>query len=294
VCWAVGAYGVGSTLETLRTRTSIVHWNGKTWSLVTSPNQTGSTGVLTGSHLDGVSCLSTTTCFAVGSSSTTDTRATRPFAVRYSNGHWSIVASSDPAAGFASTLAGVSCVTATGSCFGVGDYFAPAGDYTLVERYDHTLAQEYDPIKSHETFNCHIRSNANHRYVTVQVGGKAALKGRLRAQAPKLGSSREKFQCISIGSNQWAIRSRTNHKYVTADLKAKDAPKGALWAKAGRVGAPEKFAFRAVASCSCFAIKAANSRFVTADPSKSNSTRGLLRAHGASIGPRQRFAITPG
>ena len=56
-CFAVGdTYTVDGTL--------VEHWNGSHWSIMTSPNHTGSTTRLNG--LNGVSCPNTTNCFAVG------------------------------------------------------------------------------------------------------------------------------------------------------------------------------------------------------------------------------------
>src|SRR6476620_4568395 len=57
-CYAVG----WSTDSSLDEKTLVEHWNGTSWSIVTSPNPAGSTG----SFLNSVSCPSTTSCYAVG------------------------------------------------------------------------------------------------------------------------------------------------------------------------------------------------------------------------------------
>lgn len=144
----------------------------------------------------------------------------------------------------------------------------------------------------HATFECKLRSRANHKYVTTEVTYPgAALKGLLRARSNAVGSWQQ-YRCVATGTGQWALKSRANGKYVTTEVNYPGALNGLLRAQASKIGAWEKFTFRPVASCSCFALQAVNSKFVTADPSNSNATRGILRAHGASIGARQEFDIT--
>ena len=60
-CFAVGGYFV-STMDDSGERTLVEQWNGTTWSIVPSPNQP----LTVDSVLDGVTCTSTTNCFAVG------------------------------------------------------------------------------------------------------------------------------------------------------------------------------------------------------------------------------------
>ena len=59
-CDAVG-YSASSPLFSTGS-TLVEHWNGTSWSIVTSPNPLGATAAA----LHGVSCPSTTTCFAAG------------------------------------------------------------------------------------------------------------------------------------------------------------------------------------------------------------------------------------
>jgi hypothetical protein len=61
-CWAVGYYNFnGTTLPP--SHTLIEHWNGTTWSIVTSPNTTATQG----NFLNDVTCTSASDCWAVGS-----------------------------------------------------------------------------------------------------------------------------------------------------------------------------------------------------------------------------------
>jgi hypothetical protein len=72
-CWAVGYYADGIS------HTLTEHWDGNTWSIVVSPDRTdkSSSGYPEINQLFGVTCTSTSNCWAVGSSNYYD--ATAPF-----------------------------------------------------------------------------------------------------------------------------------------------------------------------------------------------------------------------
>jgi len=119
-CFAVGSYSVAGVDRSL-----VEHWNGHTWSIMPSPNPTGSTGT----DLSGVSCPTSTHCFAVGDSSYAVSHGVlvgtaEKTLVESWNGHsWSIMRSRNPSpGGFRETvLNGVSCHR-NASCFAVGDF----------------------------------------------------------------------------------------------------------------------------------------------------------------------------
>jgi hypothetical protein len=102
--------GVGSTT------TLTESWNGSVWSIVPSPNPSGSTNALTG-----VSCLSSTNCVAVGNSTDAAGDSTG-FSEIWNGSNWSVVATSTPAlSGDDSALESVSCTEGTSIfCVAVG------------------------------------------------------------------------------------------------------------------------------------------------------------------------------
>lgn len=120
-CWAVGDYHTGGT-----TLNQVLHWNGRTWRLVTAPSPAtagGDTNVLRD-----IRCTSLTSCWAVGDSSNgkRDLNQILHWNGRAAGGRgkWSQVATPDPGgtrSGDFSALSGVSC-TAPASCWAVGDY----------------------------------------------------------------------------------------------------------------------------------------------------------------------------
>jgi hypothetical protein len=97
------------------------HWNGRTWAVQNTPNPPGATF----SSLDGVSCASAGNCIAVGGSGGASPEA--PLAEHWNGRTWAIQpAPAPPAAGLFSSLAGVSCPSAT-TCTAVGIYATATG-----------------------------------------------------------------------------------------------------------------------------------------------------------------------
>jgi hypothetical protein len=116
-CTAVGNYkNSAGTFLTLAEQ-----WNGRRWSIQTTPNPTGA---LT-SSLFGVSCVSAGACTAVGDyKNSAGTLVT--LAEQWNGRRWSIQATPNPTGALTSSLFGVSCVSA-GACTAVGSYTSHAG-----------------------------------------------------------------------------------------------------------------------------------------------------------------------
>src|SRR5438552_2830988 len=91
--------------------TPIEHWNGTTWSIVTSPNTGG---------LSGVTCTSPSDCWAVGSYRNGFYNQTL---IEHWNGTaWSIVTSPNTSTTQSNGLSGVTCTSAS-NCWAVGSYY---------------------------------------------------------------------------------------------------------------------------------------------------------------------------
>ncbi|HEV3319541.1 MAG TPA: hypothetical protein VG053_07415 [Solirubrobacteraceae bacterium] len=128
-CTAVGDYKNSSgTLVTLAE-----HWNGTGWSIQATPNPRGATE----SHLDGVSCPSSTACTAVGDyKNSSGTLVT--LAEHWNGTEWSIQSSPNPAGASESHFEGVSCTSST-FCMAVGGFRLGTDRYvTLAERWNGT------------------------------------------------------------------------------------------------------------------------------------------------------------
>ena len=122
-CLAVGSSRVGKTTKTL-----VEQWNGRKWSVLTSPNPAGATS----SSFKAVACASATNCFAVGY----DIRGTttQSLVERWNGTSWSVTPSPSPATWADPSLDSVACPSAT-RCFAVGHGRSTMGD-SLVEHWD--------------------------------------------------------------------------------------------------------------------------------------------------------------
>jgi hypothetical protein len=123
-CTAVGSGPSGVLAE---------RWNGTAWALQPTPNPSGSSG----GDLDGVSCTSAASCSAVGLSYTSFGDAT--LAERWNGTAWAIQPTPNPSSAQDSSLAGVSCTSAS-ACTAAGTYYDPVTntDLTLAEQWNGT------------------------------------------------------------------------------------------------------------------------------------------------------------
>ena len=106
-CFAVGYYATSSAEQML-----IEHWNGKAWSVMTSPVVKNAEIA----ELTSVSCASTTDCNAVGISLALSATS---LIVHWNGAKWSVVPSPSAGTGSLVELRGVSCTSAT-DCTAVG------------------------------------------------------------------------------------------------------------------------------------------------------------------------------
>jgi hypothetical protein len=123
-CIAVGGYFLSTGSES-NNFSLAEHWDGKKWSIVPTPNVSGSFD----STLSGVACAAPTDCFAVGYSHTT--LLTTPLIERWNGTSWAIVASPNSPNSADTELADVACPAAA-SCTAVGT----STHGTLVQRWN--------------------------------------------------------------------------------------------------------------------------------------------------------------
>jgi RHS repeat-associated protein len=126
-CRAVGSYVDSSGV----TKTLSLAWNGTGWSVTTTPNPAEATS----GRLNGITCLSSTDCRAVGSYVISG--VTKTLAMSWNGTAWSIVTSPNPPSATTSRLFGVSCSVAN-SCRAVGDYTESGVIKTLLLNWNGT------------------------------------------------------------------------------------------------------------------------------------------------------------
>ncbi len=120
-CIAVGFFTNGSGNQTPFAE----HWNGTNWVVKTTP----SPPLDPATQLNSVSCTSSTSCEAVGTSTT------GTWAEVWNGTKWSMQSIPSPAGGSDVRLRGVSC-TASNACTGVGAYFNGTKLVPLAERWN--------------------------------------------------------------------------------------------------------------------------------------------------------------
>lgn len=131
-CVAVGDFQ--TTSSPFPDQTLVEAWSGAMWSIVSSPN-VGSQD----NQLKSVSCVSTSSCFAVGYYQAGNPYPYETLTELWNGTTWTTVSSPSPGS-VENILEGVSC-TATNFCFGVGDIVAsisPPLDYSLFEQWNGT------------------------------------------------------------------------------------------------------------------------------------------------------------
>jgi len=146
-CFAVGTYNEGSINGTFDTL--IEHWDGKVWSLVSSPNRS-TFGLNT---LEDVSCPSASSCFAVGQSSTDPAGTDRTLIEHWNGTTWSTAGSPDAPGQINDNLTGVACV-GTKFCVAVGSTSTRTASTSLIETYNGSswrIVATADPVGATET-----------------------------------------------------------------------------------------------------------------------------------------------
>jgi hypothetical protein len=129
-CWAVGRFNDGTFEQNL-----FLFWNGTTWTIPVASTAASNNNAPTENtnFLDGVTCLSTTYCWAVGADRVSGS-ASRTLIDRWDGTSWTLVPGT-PNRGTTfqpNNLYGVACAD-TGHCAAVGEYSPP--DPTLILQF---------------------------------------------------------------------------------------------------------------------------------------------------------------
>jgi hypothetical protein len=123
-CVAAGYANNGSFNQTLAEQ-----WNGKTWSIVPSPNSSTSQD----NQFNDVACATSSFCMAAGSFSNGSQDQT--LVEQWNGTAWSIIASPNTSASLANDLNGVSCLTPS-FCVAAGSAYSGTVYQTLVEQWN--------------------------------------------------------------------------------------------------------------------------------------------------------------
>jgi hypothetical protein len=130
-----------------------------------------------------------------------------------------------------------------------------------------------------------LRSNANGKYVSVEMTYTGVDQYMLRARASTVGSW-ERFEfCWGVNGNDanLAIRSLRNGKWVSAELGYGGGRYGMLRARADRIGPWETF------NGALGLRNVTNWKWVSAELGYGGGLYAMLRARASSYGPWEKF-----
>jgi RHS repeat-associated protein len=125
-CWADGYYVNASGID----QTLIEQYDGTSWSVAASPNQ----GTSQSNVLVGLTCVSSSNCWAVGSD--TPGIYDQTLIEEYSGATWSIVTSPNTSTSQANDLTAVTC-TSSSNCWSVGHY-SGTHEQTVIDYFNGT------------------------------------------------------------------------------------------------------------------------------------------------------------
>jgi hypothetical protein len=125
-CWAVGYYGIDMTTttdESVVALTQALHWNGRMWSLVRTPNPGGHSKNHVNA-LNAVRCASARNCWAAGSDGSGDSFIHRNLMLHWNGAKWATAHVPNPggtAALAINQIRGLSCTSPT-NCWAAGSF----------------------------------------------------------------------------------------------------------------------------------------------------------------------------
>ncbi|MBO3741559.1 fascin domain-containing protein [Actinoplanes flavus] len=166
----------------------------------------------------------------------------------------------------------------------------PGGGSPALERMRREVAAA---TGSHEVScwrNITIRSVANGRYVSAEIGWDGPYYGALRARATSVGPWERFTVCRDAGSGVTRIRAQANNDFVSAELDYAGARYGLLRAQAETVGGWERY-YSNREPGGHFSFYARDTRrWVSAEVTFRGRGYGTLRARATAVGAEETFS----
>jgi hypothetical protein len=134
-----------------------------------------------------------------------------------------------------------------------------------------------------------IRSSANGRYVSAEIGREGGDYGTLRARATSPGKWEKFTVCRDAGTGVTRIRAQANNDFVSAELDNAGARYGMLRAQADKVGGWERFYSNGAPGGQFSFYARDNRRWVSAEVTFRGELQGVLRARATSVSAEQTF-----
>jgi len=221
-CWAVGYYSSGSANQTLTAR-----WDGRSWTLITSPN----TSSTQSNFLYGVTCTSPLDCWAAGYYYSGS--ANQTLIERWDGSSWAVITSPNSNTTQYNQLQSITCASPS-DCWAVGNYQnlaykTLAEHYTVppvqllgvVSRKTHGSAGTFDialPLTGNPGIECRSGgANGDHTIVfsfsngLTNVGGASVSSGTGNVSSSMIDSSDAHQYIVNL-------TGVTNAQYITVTL----------------------------------------------------------------------------
>jgi hypothetical protein len=139
--------------------------------------------------------------------------------------------------------------------------------------------------------NVVIKSTANQKYVSAEVGG--ADYAMLAADSATVGSLQQFSECYDPQTGAISFRSNANGLWVSAELTYGGNNYAELRARATTIGPWERYRLVGSAGGVVAMESLANQQYVSAEILYQSPYADLLRARSASVGPWEQFTVTP-
>ncbi|SDS12985.1 fascin domain-containing protein [Actinoplanes derwentensis] len=137
--------------------------------------------------------------------------------------------------------------------------------------------------------NLSIRSTANGRYVSAEIGWSGALHGTLRARAVTAGKWEKFIVCRDPGTGITNIKAQANDDFVSAELDYAGARYGLLRAQADKVEGWERYYSNSAPGGQFSFYARSTRRWIAAEVTFTGTLNGVLRARSTSVSAEETF-----
>ncbi|GIF36788.1 fascin domain-containing protein [Actinoplanes xinjiangensis] len=134
-----------------------------------------------------------------------------------------------------------------------------------------------------------IKSTANNRYVSAEIGWNGGDHAALRARAATPGKWEKFLVCRDAGTGVTKIRAQANNEFVSAELDYAGARYGMLRAQAEKVGGWERFYSNSAPGGQFSFYTKDTKRWVAAETGFTGRLYGVLRARATSVSAEETF-----
>ncbi|MEU8662945.1 fascin domain-containing protein [Actinoplanes philippinensis] len=166
----------------------------------------------------------------------------------------------------------------------------PGAGSPVLERMRHDVAAATGAADVPCWHDLTIKSIANGRYVSAEIGWDGGDYGALRARAATPGKWEKFIVCRDAATGVTRIRAQANNDFVSAELDYDGARYGMLRAQADKVGGWERYYSNSAPGGQFSFYTRDTKRWVAAETTFTGRLYGVLRARATSVSAQETFA----